>query len=251
MPRVTPTPRTATARGPYAKSARTRTLILDAAFAVFASAGYRKGSLREIAERVDMSEAGLLHHFRNKAELLLAVLDHRDELARSRFAFEQHAGRGALDDLIALADYNSTIPGVIELFCTLSAEATSPDHPAHDFFRKRYENSRQIVVDALSVIRAEGGLRDGVDIPSAAARSIAVWDGLQIQWLLDRTALDMADELRACFDEFLIEDLAPPRRALPGAVESPGTADAGGTAPADSGESTSELRMPERTRSAR
>ncbi|SDQ48988.1 TetR/AcrR family transcriptional regulator [Microbacterium sp. cf332] len=211
MPSATKTPRT-TARGPYAKSARTRTLILDAAFAVFAGAGYRSGSLREIAERVDMSEAGLLHHFRNKAELLLAVLDHRDELARAQFEFGAHSGRESLADLVALADYNATIPGVIELFCTLSAESTSPDHPAHDYFRRRYEQSRQIVVDALSVIAADGGLRTGVDIASAAARSIAVWDGLQIQWLLDRSTLDMADELRACFDEFLLDALPAPRR---------------------------------------
>lgn len=206
MPSATKTS-TAAARGPYAKSVRTRTLILDAAFAVFASAGYRSGSLREIAERVGMSEAGLLHHFRNKAALLLAVLDHRDELARSRFEFDAHSGRRALADLVALADYNATIPGVIELFCTLSAESTSPDHPAHAFFQNRYVRTRQLVIDALTTIAAEGGLRPGVDVRSAAARAIAVWDGLQIQWLLDRSSLDMADELRACFDDFLVEPL--------------------------------------------
>ncbi len=212
MPSATRTSNAA-ARGPYAKSARTRTLILDAAFAVFAGAGYRSGSLREIAERVEMSEAGLLHHFRTKAQLLLAVLDHRDELARSRFEFEAHSGRRALEDLVALADYNSTIPGLIELFCTLSAESTSPGHPAHDFFRNRYVRSRQLVIDALTTIQVEGGLRPGVDIRSAAARAIAVWDGLQIQWLLDRSSLDMADELRACFDDLLMHDLAAPQRA--------------------------------------
>lgn len=212
MPSAPPTSRGGV-RGPYAKSARRRELILDAAFDVFASSGYRSGSLREIAEIVEMSEAGLLHHFRNKADLLMAVLEHRDHIARGRFEFDAHSGRRVLEDLVALADYNSTIPGVIALFCTLAAESTSPDHPAHAYFRDRYVNSRQIVTAALTAIEAEGGLRPEVDIRSAAARSIAVWDGLQIQWLLDRSSVDMADELRACFDELLVEDLSPPRRA--------------------------------------
>ncbi len=83
-------------RGEYAKSAATRTAILDAALEVFAESGYRAGSLREVAERVGMSEAGLLHHFRSKSALLMAVLDHRDELARALVDFDLPDGVEAL-----------------------------------------------------------------------------------------------------------------------------------------------------------
>src|SRR5688500_12054658 len=66
-------------RGSYAKTGRTRAAILEAALGVFARGGYRKGSIREIAEAVGMSEAGLLHHFPNKSALLAEVLDLRDQ----------------------------------------------------------------------------------------------------------------------------------------------------------------------------
>ena len=72
-------------RGPYAKSKQTRRSILDSALQVFAESGYRSGSLRDVAEQVGMSEAGLLHHFTNKSALLSAVLEHRDDVTRERF----------------------------------------------------------------------------------------------------------------------------------------------------------------------
>ena len=40
--------------------------IVDAAVEVFATVGYHKGSLRDVADRVGMSQAGLLHHFPSK-----------------------------------------------------------------------------------------------------------------------------------------------------------------------------------------
>ena len=44
-------------------------------------------------------------------------------------------------------------------------------------------------------MRDAGQLRDGVDPQRAAAQMMAVWDGLQLQWLLDRSSVDVAAEL--------------------------------------------------------
>ena len=194
-------------RGPYAKSSTTRRVILDAALEVFAQSGYRSGSLRDVAARVEMSEAGLLHHFPNKSALLAAVLERRDDHSRDLFRFDTSAGRQTLLDLVALARYNATIPGVVELFCTLSAEATSPDHPAHAYFQERYRSTIAMLVETFTQLAASGQLEDGVEVGSAARQAIALWDGLQIQWLLDRGSLDMADQLIRFFDRFLREPL--------------------------------------------
>ncbi|WP_156223188.1 TetR/AcrR family transcriptional regulator [Pseudactinotalea suaedae] len=182
-------------RGPYRKSREVRQRILDAALEVFAQCGYRSGSLREIATRVEMSEAGLLHHFPSKMALLEAVLEHRDERANRIVDHEAEDGMETLRGMLELARLNATEPGVVELYCVLAAEATSPDHPAHDFFVARYARLRAQIRRALERARATGKLREGVDPAHAAARMIALWDGVQVQWLLDRDSLDMADEL--------------------------------------------------------
>ena len=53
--------------------------ILKAALTTFGSKGYKNGSLAEIAEQVDMTHAGVLHHFGSKDQLLLEVLSYRDK----------------------------------------------------------------------------------------------------------------------------------------------------------------------------
>ncbi|WP_309713516.1 TetR/AcrR family transcriptional regulator [Pseudolysinimonas sp.] len=185
-------------RGSYAKSTATRNAILEAALEVFAQGGYRAGSLREVAARVEMSEAGLLHHFPSKSVLLAAVLARRDEHSYELVHFEETGAdpMETLGGLVRLAAYNASVPGVVELYCVLSAEATAPSHPAHAYFVERYATTQLRIARTFAALAERGGLQPGVE-PGAAARSvIALMDGLQVQWLLDRASVDMAAELR-------------------------------------------------------
>jgi len=187
-------------RGQYAKTRERRKAILDAALEVFSEGGYRAGSLREIAQRVGISEAGLLHHFPNKGALLEAVLDHRDDRSREMVPLESGDGAAMMRGLIRLAEYNASVPGVVELYCTLSAEATSSDHPAHGYFVRRYVYTRTNIERGFANLADRGLLRPGVTPYRCAVALIALMDGLQVQWLLDRSVVDMADELRAWVD---------------------------------------------------
>lgn len=194
-------------RGSYAKSERTRRSILDAALEEFAESGYRSGSLRGVAERVGMSEAGLLHHFASKRALLAAVLERRDEQTRERFALDAGRGRDLLRSLVELVEYSASTPGVVELFCTLSAEATSPAHPAHRYFRERYEMATDVLRGAFEDLQADGELRPGVSPAVAGRGTVALMDGLQVQWLLDRGSVDMAADLRAYFRSLVVGEI--------------------------------------------
>lgn len=194
-------------RGPYAKSAKTRRSILDSALTVFAESGYRSGSLREVAEQVGMSEAGLLHHFTSKSALLSAVLERRDDLTREQFDFDPAHGKDALRSAVALVEYNASTPGVVELFCTLSAEATSPSHPAHQYFADRYAAATTMFVAVFEGLGARGELREGVDPAAAARGTMALMDGLQIQWLLDRGSVDMAADVHRYLSSLVVGEL--------------------------------------------
>lgn len=196
-------PRKRKPRGEYAKTRARRTAILDAALEVFAEGGYRSGSLRDVAQRVSMSEAGLLHHFPNKSALLAAVLERRDEHSEQRVPFGGPDGGLTLKGLVDLAAYNASVPGVVELYCVLSAEATAPDHPAHEYFTGRYETTRANLGAAFESLEAEGRLRPGVTPQKAAVATIAMMDGLQVQWLLDRDLIDMSEELKTFFTSFV------------------------------------------------
>jgi AcrR family transcriptional regulator len=126
-------------RGEYAKTAGRRQEIIAAAVEVFSSTGFHKGSLRDVAERAGLSQAGLLHHFPSKNHLIEAVLIWRDDQARARFVREDADDLEHLRALIDLVEYNQAkTPELVELYAILSGEATAPDHPVHDYFAQRY-----------------------------------------------------------------------------------------------------------------
>jgi AcrR family transcriptional regulator len=190
----------------YAKGRATRRDILEQATALFGEAGYRGTSLREIAARCGLSHPGLLHHFPTKQSLLLAVLEHRDEVARQTLAADRSTGAAVLRRLVDVAALNATRRGIVELYTVLSAEATAPDHPAHSWFVDRYRRIVGEIETAYAAARTAGDLLAGVDPGIAARQLVALMDGLQIQWLLRDPDLDMAAALAA----HLATQLRPP-----------------------------------------
>ncbi|MFE9858651.1 TetR/AcrR family transcriptional regulator [Streptomyces sp. NPDC005780] len=185
-----------TRRG-YAKGRAKRVEILDQAMAMFGEVGYRGASLRVIATRCGISHPGLLHHFPTKGSLLLAVLEHRDEVDGEWFSVGEPRGVDCLRRLVDLAVLNAERRGIVELFSVLAAEATSAEHPAHAYFVERYRNLVLTTAVSYGEARDAGALREGIDPGEAAQQLIALMDGLQTQWLLSGCTTDMAGVMRA------------------------------------------------------
>ncbi|MEU6663101.1 TetR/AcrR family transcriptional regulator [Streptomyces sp. NPDC046821] len=190
-----------TPRGPYAKTAAKRQQIIEAALAAYAEAGSRKVSVRDIAQRVGMTDAGILHHFGGREALLTAVLAARDAAGTEVYGDFEKADAGYADMLAQ----NAETPGLVKLFVDLAAAAAEPDHPAHDFFAERYDRFRSELATAIerkaaapatgSEQPSEGGVPPGLTDPAWAARIlIAATDGLQLQWLLN-PEIDMAADV--------------------------------------------------------
>jgi AcrR family transcriptional regulator len=186
----------AKARGEYAKTPERRQQIVDAAVEVFSSSGFHKGSIRDVAEKAGLSQAGLLHHFPSKEHLLQAVLTWRDDVTKRMMGEPLPEGVDFLRGLVKAAEYNANTPELVELHVIVSAEGTSADHPLRSYFVDRYAWVVELARRAFEKAATEGQVRPGVDCASAARTLVALMDGLQIQWLLDRDDVDMAAELR-------------------------------------------------------
>jgi AcrR family transcriptional regulator len=199
--RDTPGAGAGTASRGYAKGRAKRDEILEAATGLFGEVGYHSASLREISSRVGISHPGLLHHFPTKEVLLQAVLEHRDAVDFALLEADFAQGLDYFDALVRVVERNSSRPGIVELFCILSAEATAPDHPAHDYFQRRYDGVLLRSRQELARRAATGRLRPGIDVASTARAIVALMDGLQVQFLLERNGprppVDMAAGLRS------------------------------------------------------
>lgn len=185
--------------GRLVRGEKRRAAILGAAIELFGEKGFHASTLRELSERVGISEAGLLHHFGSKTELLQAVLGLRDELDASVRRDEEERGLSFGATMRSQVSRNSDSPGLVGLHTHVSAEATSPEHPAHSGMLDRYRKLRQQDVDRFqAVVDANDGLR-GVSPENLAILTTAVMDGLQVQWLLDPEQVDM----ESAFADFL------------------------------------------------
>jgi AcrR family transcriptional regulator len=142
-----------------------------------------------------MSEAGLLYHFPTKEALLIGVLERRDEISGDKIPDPDIDPAGVLRAIVSLVAASARQPGVVELFCRLSAEATSPTHAANAYFNQRYVDLRYILASSFRQLRAKGRAREDLDPVRAAVQTIAFIDGVQLQWLLDRDSVDMVDSL--------------------------------------------------------
>ncbi len=208
-------------RGPYAKTAERRRQIVEEAYRLFATRGYHGSSLRDVAAAAGMSQSNLLHHFGSKEELLLAVLERRDEFGGTREPGAEPLGTpvpGATSDgfdehIVAQARLNESIPGLIALYSVLSAESTTVDHPGRDYFLRRYDRLRTGYEGEFEALRRQGRLRQGVDPAIAAASVIALWEGIQLQWLYTPDIIDAGAVLRAYLDLVIAETPKGVRRS--------------------------------------
>ncbi|MFJ4616976.1 TetR/AcrR family transcriptional regulator [Streptomyces sp. NPDC088812] len=190
--------RTRAPRGSYSVGIARRQRIVEAAAERFAQEGYHRTALSRIAEDVGITEGGLLHHFRSKKHLLLAVMEHRFTTAAEWWARlpGETTGPDVLRAMVGATERHVAEPGLIELFVLTSAEAADPTSAAHTLFAERYQRAVEELAHHLRLGVERGTLRADTDCTAVARECIAVSDGLQLQWVIAKGALDLAGAVR-------------------------------------------------------
>jgi energy-coupling factor transporter ATP-binding protein EcfA2 len=86
----------------------------------------------------------------------------------------------------------------VQLFVSLAAAASDTTHPAHAFFDKRYRVFRETIADRLGEAQQAGQTRTDLPAERLAALVLAVIDGIQLQWMTDRS-VDMTQVVTDLF----------------------------------------------------
>lgn len=170
------------ARGPNAAGRATKGRIVRAASDLVERFGHRSVSIKQVADEAGLTDAGVLHHFPTREDLLTGVLDARD--VDDDLAFRSGS---SLVGFLRLMNENMRRPNIVRLFATISAEATDEDNPVHDQFVARYQRATADLVADVRARQEAGEIRDDIDPAWIARLVIAAADGLQVQWLYDDT----------------------------------------------------------------
>lgn len=179
------------ARGTYASGRATRDDILQRAVAVFAVSGYHGASLRAIARSAGIDHSTLLHHFRDKTALLLAVLGARDDAAADALGYPWQDAEALRDGLRQLIEANRAVPGLIEMFAVVQAEAATDGHPARPYFQDRSRRLTEAFETALRRFRSDSSPVSDELLHEAAIAFLAMWEGLQLFDELNPGVLDI------------------------------------------------------------
>ncbi|MEU5346557.1 TetR/AcrR family transcriptional regulator [Streptomyces sp. NPDC020766] len=196
-------------RGPYRKSAERREQILQAAYEAIDEHGER-ASLQDIADRVGVTQPALTYYFPTRDALLLAVLERRDVLGKE-LARTAGSDPGTVDTMVSTTRHTTEHPGLAKLYVTLSAAATDPESPAHDYFTERYRKLAAEVTHDLETQQESGVIRADEPADHLARVLLAVLDGLQIQWMHD-PSVNIA-EIAETFTRMLVASAGPAREA--------------------------------------
>ncbi|MET0363087.1 MAG: TetR family transcriptional regulator [Sphingobium sp.] len=171
-----------------------RVHILNETMSIIGEQGYHAFTLAMLAKRCGLTNAGILHYFGSKEGLLIALLkerDRQDEIAVAS-VLEPHLTHPPLSreacraSLHAIVERNVGQPAMVRLYAMLRAEALTPDHPAHRFFRNRESATIEIFRQMVT-----GHVPD----PLSTARQIeAMMNGLEQQWLRQDCQYDLLGE---------------------------------------------------------
>lgn len=193
------TPRRRPGRPRGGDSSVTHEHALRVAFDLISAQGYAATSMAQVANAAGLSNTGLIHHFNTKQALLAAVLKRRDEIDIRALGVAGPEPWGAVEQFIGLARANTNRPQLVRLFVMVTGEAVDQRHPAHQWMLKHYDQTAARMLEGLRADQAAGHIIAEAPLESITRTWIALWDGLQIQWLLD-PALDMVAELERHLD---------------------------------------------------
>jgi AcrR family transcriptional regulator len=193
-------------RRSYPKGTRRRKQILESAIALFAQRGVDRASLRSVGEAIGVSHTALRHYFSSRDELLVEVYRTHEAVT---FEDAPSAQGSAVGAMVEAAERNRSIPGLVELYATLTTDALQEPHAVtREFVRDRFRLLRETLAARIESGQQAGRIAADIDPQDAAALVIAASDGLQIQWLLDPDAVDVGRSL-SILERLLPDDPGP------------------------------------------
>ncbi|MFE3637142.1 TetR/AcrR family transcriptional regulator [Streptomyces cellostaticus] len=126
----------------------TRQRIQDVALELFAEQGYEKTSLREIAERVDVTKAALYYHFKTKEEIIVSLFEDLTQPIEDLIEWGRSQPHTLETKQEIVRRYSEALAGAEPLFRFMQEnQATVRELRIGESFKDRMRGLRDIIID--------------------------------------------------------------------------------------------------------
>ncbi|MFJ6048094.1 TetR/AcrR family transcriptional regulator [Streptomyces sp. NPDC092307] len=147
---------------PQRRRGDTRQRIQDVALELFAEQGYEKTSLREIAERLEVTKAALYYHFKTKEDIIISIFEDLTRPIDELITWAENQPRTLETKREVLRRYSEAMAGGAVLYRFMQEnQATTRELPIGQTVKKR-------LFTLVELLRTdEGPLEDQVRCVSA------------------------------------------------------------------------------------
>ncbi|MFI9824919.1 TetR/AcrR family transcriptional regulator [Streptomyces sp. NPDC052013] len=126
----------------------TRQRIQDVALELFAEQGYEKTSLREIAERLEVTKAALYYHFKTKEEILVSIFEDLNRPVEELVEWARQQPRTLETKQEIIRRYSQALLDAAPLFRFMQEnQATVRELRIGEMFKARMLALRDILID--------------------------------------------------------------------------------------------------------
>lgn len=174
--------------------------ILAVAREIFSEGGYNHASIADVAQRVGISQAGLLHHYPSKHDLLIAVLSDRDAEFDENQDEHDLVGIEAINSYLRRLRRHADDPVLLQLNTVITGEAVIESHPAHHLVKATYEKNIQALAETMAEAFDFDRMPEGVNSRTMAHWVVALSEGLRLQMLHHPDDVHRTELLRLFFE---------------------------------------------------
>ncbi|WP_031487409.1 TetR/AcrR family transcriptional regulator [Streptomyces bicolor] len=126
----------------------TRQRIQDVALELFAEQGYEKTSLREIAERLEVTKAALYYHFKTKEEIIVSLFEDLTKPIEDLIEWGRRQPHSLDTKQEILRRYSQALTDAEPLFRFMQEnQATVRELSIGEMFKSRMLGMRDIIID--------------------------------------------------------------------------------------------------------
>jgi TetR/AcrR family acrAB operon transcriptional repressor len=193
---------------------QTRHALLDAALVTFSRKGFAAARLEEIAEAAKVTRGAIYHHFENKLDLYLTLMQEASQRGGAAIQRAISEGGSFVEICTHILVYSLSLLEDDHQFREVMALSLSPSEQVSELSpitKMRQEQSTALVEGIAAYMQqgvAQGVLRPDVDALTAARAFLAYQNGLISLWLANRKAFSIkafAPTLASVFMEGLVK----------------------------------------------
>lgn len=166
---------------------QTRGKLVEAALRVFATSGYERATVDDLAAAAGYSKGAYYFHFSTKEEILLELLDAWREERTARLEASAEADQPAavvlMETVEGLLSYEDRDPYQPPLLLEFWSQALRSEQVRRQL-NEAYDSWKDLLASAFQRARDEGVIARDVEPVTAAGLTLAVHDGLVVETCL-------------------------------------------------------------------